>query len=105
MRRLLVAAALFAAVVVVGSAQAALRTFQTPSGNIGCMIVDGKSVRCDIRQKTWKPPPIPKSCPVDWGNGLGVDARGKGYIVCAGDTVLPAPGNPYRVLAYGKSLK
>jgi len=105
MRRTLFATTLLAALAVVPSAHGALRTFQTPSGNIACMIVDGRSVRCDIRQKAWSPPPAPRSCEQDWGNGLSVGARGKGRIVCAGDTVLSPPGDPYRVLAYGKSIK
>jgi hypothetical protein len=105
-RLLLLATACGAATAIVApaSASAALRFFQSPSGNIDC-IIDATSVRCDIQKKSWKPPAKPKTCPVDWGNGLGVDARGRGYVVCAGDTAQAPPGEPYPTLAFGKSIK
>jgi hypothetical protein len=61
--------------------------FQSPSGNIGCMIVAG-SARCDIVKRAWSPPPHPASCPseVDFGQGLEVGRSGVGRFVCAGDT-------------------
>ena len=61
--------------------------FQSPSGNIGCMIVAG-SARCDIVKRAWSPPPRPASCPseVDFGQGLEVGRSGSGRFVCAGDT-------------------
>ncbi len=53
----------------------ALRRFQTPTGNIACdlggsdaAVVGG--VRCDIRDKTWVPPPKPADCELDWGGSL-----------------------------------
>ena len=66
-----------------------IATFKSPSGNIGCMIIDG-GARCDIRQRTWSPPPRPSSCPniVDFGQGLAVNRTGSGRFVCAGDTVM-----------------
>ena len=53
------------------------------------MIIDG-GARCDIRQRTWSPPPRPSSCPniVDFGQGLAVNRSGSGRFVCAGDTVM-----------------
>ena len=69
-------------------AQAATR-FDTPSHNIGC-VISKAGARCDIRERAWRPPPKPRSCPVDWGNGLAVERRGFAYWVCAGDTVLGA---------------
>src|SRR5690349_1741503 len=39
-----------------------LATFQSPSGNIGCVIA-GDIARCDIVQRTWQPPARPASCP------------------------------------------
>lgn len=92
------------ALLAPAGASAALRSFQSPSGNIDC-IIDSTSVRCDIQSKSWKPPPKPKTCPVDWGGGLGVDATKRGYIICAGDTVQAPPGDPYPTLAFGKSIK
>jgi hypothetical protein len=59
--------------------------FRSPSGNIGCYILDG-TARCDINHRTWSPPPHPSSCSKE------VD------FVCAGDTALDPSGHP---LAYG----
>jgi hypothetical protein len=44
--------------------------------------------------------PQPPTCDVDFGHGVGVGRRGRGYVVCAGDTALHA-GTP---LAYGRSV-
>jgi hypothetical protein len=76
-----------------------LTEFQSPSGNIGCIVVSGIA-RCDIKQRNWSPPPRPASCPnvVDFGQGLQVFRHGAGRVVCAGDTAL----NPTaKKLAYG----
>ena len=73
--------------------------FQSPSGNIGCFI-SKTGVRCDIFEKSWKAPPKPASCDVDWGSGLTVGRRGKARYVCAGDTTL----HQGRKLAYGKAI-
>ena len=75
--------------------------FESPSHNIGCAISAKSGVRCDIRAHTWKPPPKPKSCPVDWGNGLEVTRHGFAHWVCAGDTVFGGT----TVLAYRKSIQ
>jgi hypothetical protein len=66
-----------------------LATFKSPSGNIGCTIIGG-GARCDIRQRSWSPPPRPASCPneVDFGQGLNVGRHGRGRLVCAGDTAM-----------------
>jgi hypothetical protein len=73
--------------------------FRSPSGNIGCYILDG-TARCDINHRTWSPPPHPSSCSkeVDFGQGLVVGTSGRGHFVCAGDTALDPSGHP---LAYG----
>lgn len=62
-------------------------TFQSPTGNIGCIVV-GELARCDIRHRAWSPPSRPQSCPdvVDFGQGLEVGTSGGGRFVCAGDT-------------------
>jgi hypothetical protein len=70
-----------------------LRMFQTPDGNIGCAMINGKgsgggSVRCDIDGHSWKAPPKPAWCDVDWGFGLSVGKKKKATYLCAGDTVL-----------------
>jgi hypothetical protein len=56
--------------------------------------------RCDITERNWSPPPKPRSCPGDWGNGMVVNLRGKGRFTCVNDAV-PAG----RVLAYGDSIR
>ena len=77
--------------------------FQTPSHNIGCYVTD-QGVRCDIRDRTWTPPPPPTSCPttyVGYGQGLQLSS-GAASIVCAGDTTLDPNGT---VVPYGTSVQ
>ncbi|MDQ6746454.1 MAG: hypothetical protein M3Z27_10635 [Actinomycetota bacterium] len=76
-----------------------LATFRSPSGNLGCQLIGG-SARCDIRRRSWSPPPRPASCPsqVDFGQGLEISS-GQSRIVCAGDTALNASAPP---LPYGR---
>jgi hypothetical protein len=84
------------------SAGIKFRFFHTLDSNISCaMLKDTKTrrkhhrkikgfpgeARCDLRQHTWVAPPKPKSCPVDWGDGVVVSRHGPGNYVCAGDTV------------------
>jgi hypothetical protein len=66
-----------------------LKTFRTPSGNIGCAMFEG-GARCDIRKRDWKPLPRPAACSkeVGYGQGLEVSAVGEAGFVCAGDTAL-----------------
>jgi hypothetical protein len=78
-----------------------LASFRSPSGNIGCEMV-ASFARCDIGQRSWKPPPKPSSCPLDYGQGAGIGRSGKGYLVCAGDTALNPHGTP---LPYGSSSR
>jgi Family of unknown function (DUF6636) len=74
-----------------------LTKFQTPSGNIGCVLDDG-GVRCDIAERDWTAPK-PKGCELDFGQGLQAsDAEDRASVVCAGDTTLD-PGA--EVLPYG----
>jgi hypothetical protein len=74
-----------------------MESFKTPSGNIGCVMQPGYA-RCDIRKRSWKPPRAPKSCQLDFGQGIQVNRTGKGRFVCAGDTALDPNAH---VLAYG----
>ena len=63
--------------------------FETPSGNIGCY-VDVTAARCDIRERSWEPPEIPKACVkagVDFGQGIAVGKNGASFV-CAGDTAF-----------------
>ena len=78
-----------------------LKFFKTPTRNIGCAIVGG-SVRCDIRKRSWSPPPKPANCDLDWGGGLAVDRSGKADFVCAGDTTLDPT---FPTLAYGEDSR
>jgi hypothetical protein len=87
-----------AALLLPAAAQAG--PFQSPSGNIGCFI-NKSGVRCDIRQRSWRPPPKPRSCDVDFGQGVALDRRGRAGFVCAGDTTLGA--GP--ALAYGDAIR
>ena len=76
-----------------------LTGFSSPTGNIGCYI-DRKSVRCDIGDRDWEPPRAPKSCDLDWGQGIELSAGGAADFVCAGDTTLGAGD----ALDYGRSI-
>jgi hypothetical protein len=80
-----------------------LSTFRSPSGNIGCVLLDG-SARCDISKRDWAPPPRPSGCPkeVDFGQGLEVEGSGAAKFVCAGDTALDPSATP---LAYGSASR
>lgn len=103
-RNLLIAAVLVASALSAAPAFGSLVSFRTPSGNIGCIGESaraGNSVRCDIRNRSWSPPPRPRSCDVDWGQGLSLNRIGRARFVCAGDTAL----NTGRKLAYGASRR
>ncbi len=76
-----------------------LTQFQTPSGNIGC-VIDRSSVRCDIDKRDWSPPKAPADCNLDYGQGIQLTAGGGADFVCAGDTTLGAG----QKLDYGSSI-
>lgn len=73
--------------------------FRTPSGNIGCVYADTQ-LRCDIRSGIPHPPPRPKNCDLDWGGGYGLNATGRAYVMCAGDTAIDPHARP---IPYGTS--
>jgi hypothetical protein len=80
-----------------------LSAFQSPTGNIACVMTQ-RFARCDIAERDWSPPPHPSSCPdqVDYGQGIQLPANGAADFVCAGDTTLnPQAPN----LAYGGSSR
>lgn len=77
-----------------------LTLFSTPSGNIGC-VMDPEYVRCDIRERSWEPPPEPADCELDFGQGIELGADGKPSFICAGDTTLGAEDT----LEYGETSK
>jgi hypothetical protein len=103
-RRILIALAVAAAVLIPATSALALVQFQSPTTNIGC-IGDATSVRCDVRTTSAKAPKKPKSCQYDWGSAFEVNRTGRGHGLCAGDTALATPGDGRRKLAYGKSIK
>ncbi|HET9104243.1 MAG TPA: DUF6636 domain-containing protein [Solirubrobacteraceae bacterium] len=88
-----------AAVAPSAAAADSLVGFASPSRNIGCYM-DRAQVRCDIRNRSFTPPQRPRSCPLDYGQGLIVTGRGRGRYVCAGDTALDGQ----RALPYGRSI-
>jgi hypothetical protein len=76
--------------------------FETPSHNIGCF-VSAHDARCDIRERSWNPPPEPKACikiGLDYGQGLVVGQHAAEFV-CAGDTSLGGPV----VVPYGSSVQ
>jgi hypothetical protein len=101
-RALLVMAVVAAALAVTApAASARVKFFQSPSGNIGC-VVGGGIARCDILEHSWTPPPKPSSCiDLDYGNGVEVIGGHPGEYTCAGDTVF-SPSAP--VLQYGDKI-
>ena len=74
-------------------------TFGTPSGNINCAL-SRTFVRCDIRERTWQPPPKPADCVLDWGTAVGLSTAGSRFL-CVGDAIALAK----RRLAYGSALQ
>ncbi len=106
MKRAALLAVIVAALAPASASAFKLRMFHTPGGNIGCALVYEKGsneseARCDIARHSWKTPPKPKWCDVDYGNGLSVGAHRKARFVCAGDTVL----HQGRKLAVGHVIK
>ncbi|MEU6564230.1 DUF6636 domain-containing protein [Nocardia nova] len=105
-----VAAALAAATLTAGTAQAhpggpqhSYAAFRTPSGNIACLIDDsGAGVRCDVVDYTFTPPPRPaEGCgETGYGHSVEVAVDRPARFICAGDTVA-APDLP--VLGYGET--
>ena len=99
---LTIAVAGAALAVVAPSASAKFEFFQTPSGNIAC-VISGKGARCDIQQHSWPTPPHPADAAMSTTAMACRSAKhGPGSYVCAGDTVF-APANP--VLGYGDKIK
>jgi hypothetical protein len=69
--------------------------FQTPSGNIACIVNnDAGDVRCDIEHVNFAVPPEPASCELDWGQTFIIDAEDvSADFACVGDTLL-GPDQP-----------
>ena len=81
------------------SASAAIVSFQTPSKRIACIVVDGRSIRCDGPDR--RPGPTPRSCDLDYGGAFAMRQTGRSARICRGDTALN-PRAP--VLRYGRTF-
>jgi hypothetical protein len=104
MKRLAISLVLGAAALAIlaPSASAKYTFFESPSGNIGC-VINGGGVRCDIQHHSWPTPPKPASCDVDYGEGVAVGKRDvPANFVCAGDTVFDPDAE---VLRYGERIR
>lgn len=86
--------------------------FASPTGNLACGLSAVEAV-CEIRERTYSPPPKPADCDLDHGAMVAVDTTGPGRFLCYGDTgfvqATPfAPGSPLvapgEVLPYGESV-
>jgi hypothetical protein len=96
-----VAATAALAIASSATARADSHYFQSPSGNILC-VIDDSSATCDISDSTYQPPP-----PLDCGNHLPTGSRftltpdNPGTIACRGDSprVLVQP-----TLDYGRTI-
>ena len=76
-----------------------IRSFSSPSSNIGCRITRS-GVRCDINKRGYRPPRKPRNCNQAYGNAFAV-SRGEPRFACVGDTVLGARTK----LAYGTATR
>jgi hypothetical protein len=97
-----------AALVILGlalpatsSAGTGIRFFHTADNNIACSVVKPQKktkkrsrlageARCDVKNHTWVAPPRPRTCDLDWGDGVFVGDKGFSKYVCAGDSVAGA---------------
>ncbi len=73
----LVVGAAIGVAALVGAPTAAAEGFTSPSGNIGCILSD-TSLRCDVGDRDWSPPPRPADCPdfSDYGQGIMIHPTG-----------------------------
>lgn len=80
--------------------------FQSPSGNIHCMIATGDwaVARCDILEVTKLSfPQRPTGCDLDWGHAFEIGPQDvKGYPACVGDTVVSPDAME---LGYGRQVE
>lgn len=88
-----------------GAAKAEARQFQSPSGNIRCVIDEtaGTYVRCDlgVDRQSYRKKPL--SCAGEWGRSFGVMQTGRGFLNCVTEPI-DTPTEPV-VLPYGVILE
>jgi len=84
-----------------GHAGAAERHFQSPSGNIRCVLTDGNGqfARCDLEVDRQSFPDKPASCDGEWGQSFIVGRTGMGFPNCV-INAIEGPASPL-VLPYG----
>jgi Family of unknown function (DUF6636) len=98
---LVVPATAAAAIALPATARADDRPFQSPSGNISCLI-GGSSVACDVSDYTYQVPPGPPcSQHISWGNRFNLQQGKAAEMECHGDT-LRIPGE--QTLSYGQTI-
>jgi hypothetical protein len=90
-----------AAITLPPLAHADTQNFQSPSGNIYC-VLDSGGVACDVHDYTYQPPPPPECGKhLAWGNRFVLEAGQPAAIHCHGDT-LRVPGE--QTLGYGQTV-
>jgi hypothetical protein len=90
-----------AAIALPGTAHADSQNFQSPSGNIFC-VMDNGGVACDIAEHTYQPPPPPECGKhLAWGNRFSLEPGQPAEMRCHGDT-LQVPGE--QTLNYGQTI-
>lgn len=76
--------------------------FETPSGNITC-VISAEAVHCEIIHKTYTPyVPKPPSCHLDYGHRVSVGAYGSSEFDCYGDSMM---GLATSTLRYGREVR
>jgi hypothetical protein len=62
------------------------------------------SVRCDIFDRSWSPPPKPEDCAYSWGHSIELHSSGSTFL-CTDDAVIsPGGESSVPVLQYGKAV-
>lgn len=88
-----------------GAVMAEAQQFQSPSGNIRCVIddTDVTFVRCDLEVDQQSYTQRPASCEGEWGRSFGVTEAGRGFLNCATESI-DGTSDPV-VLPYGVILE
>jgi hypothetical protein len=95
------AAAVAATMAFAAPSRADSDDFQSPSGNIYCML-EATEVACDISDFTYQPPPPPECGKhLAWGSRFTLTPGKPAAIECHGDT-LRIPGEP--TLNYSQTI-
>lgn len=93
--------AVTSAIALPATARADSQNFQSPSGNIYC-VLDSGGAACDVHEYTYQPPPPPECGKhLPWGNRFVLDAGQPAAIHCHGDTLRVAGE---QTLGYGQTI-